>query len=107
MDCKDVQKMIPLFLNRELKGKMLIQFLGHIDGCEECKEELTIQYLASEGIARLEEGKTFDLDRELTEYIEITLKKHRRKKIFRVGLFTAEIVAILIILIVLAYAFLW
>ena len=107
MDCKELQKIIPLFLNNELKGKKLIQFLRHIDGCEECKEELTIQYLASEGIARLEEGKTFDLERELTEYIEMTLKKQKRKKMFRFGLFTAEIVAILIILVVLAYAFLW
>lgn len=104
MDCKDVQKKIPFFLNDTLKGKKLVQFLKHMDTCEECKEELTIQYLASEGIARLEAGKTFDLDRELTEYIEMTLKKQKRKKMFRIGLAVAEMVAICIILIVLAYA---
>lgn len=107
MDCKEVQKSIPVFLANGLKEKRLIQFLSHMEGCGECKEELTIQYLASEGISRLEQGKTFDLDRELSEYIETTIKRQKRKRLFKVMIFSIEVLAILIILFVLAYAFLW
>ena len=68
MDCKETERRISRFLANDLTGRELIQFIEHVESCESCKEELTIQYLSSEGIARLEEGKTFDLDRELTEY---------------------------------------
>ena len=69
MDCKETERRISRFLANDLTGRELIQFIEHVESCESCKEELTIQYLSSEGIARLEEGKTFDLDRELTEYM--------------------------------------
>lgn len=107
MDCKETQKQIPFFLANKMKGKTLIQFLNHIEICEECKEEMTIQYLASEGIARLEAGKTFDLDRELSEYIDLSIKKQNQKRTVRFILFCAEMLALIVIMFVLAYAFLW
>ncbi len=61
MDCKEVQKNIAAFLNGELQGKDAERFLNHIENCEECKEELSIQYLVREGTARLEGGGSFDL----------------------------------------------
>ena len=33
MDCKDEEKMIPVFLQDELDIKVLNQFIEHIDGC--------------------------------------------------------------------------
>lgn len=68
---------------------------------------MTIQYLASEGIARLEAGKTFDLDRELSEYIDLSIKKQNQKRTVRFILFCAEMLALIVIMFVLAYAFLW
>lgn len=106
MDCKSVQRCIPSFLAGELKGKALIRFSEHVEKCEECKEELTIQYLSSEGIARLEQGKTFELDRELTEYMNGAIKRQNRRKYLIFGIFGMEILALIIIAAVYAYA-LW
>ncbi len=55
MDCKDEEKMIPVFLQDELDIKVLNQFIEHIDGCPECMEELSIQFLVAEGLERLED----------------------------------------------------
>lgn len=61
MDCKDEEKMIPVFLQDELDIKVLNQFIEHIDGCPECMEELSIQFLVAEGLERLEAGNNFNL----------------------------------------------
>lgn len=65
MTCKETEKIIPSFLQDDLDTEELREFMDHIEGCEECKEELTIQFLVTEGMARLEEGNVFDLQNEL------------------------------------------
>lgn len=65
MKCKEAEKLIPLFLDDELENDDLREFMDHIEKCEECKEELTIQFLVLEGVARLETGNVFDLQKEL------------------------------------------
>lgn len=107
MDCKIVQRLIPPFLAGNLKGKKLLAFAEHIEKCKDCKEELTIQYLSSEGIARLEEGKTFDLERELQEYMNNAIRKQKRRKYFAIGICLTEILAIIVIGLIFAYALLW
>lgn len=66
MDCKDEEKMIPVFLQDELDIKVLNQFIEHIDECPECMEELSIQFLVAEGLERLEAGNNFNLQKALT-----------------------------------------
>ena len=61
--------MIPAFLEDELDTEDLHEFIEHIDKCNECKEELSIQILVSEGMARLETGNVFDLQNELAARI--------------------------------------
>ena len=106
MDCKKIQYQIPVFLKDELKSRELMRFLEHMELCEECKEELTIQYLSSEGISRLEEGKTFDLDRELNEYMEKTETGMLRRRNLILGFIVFELVAIGIIALTYLYALL-
>lgn len=65
MECKEEEKMIPAFLQDELYGKELEDFIEHIEGCPECKEELSIQFLVSEGLERLEAGNNFNLQKAL------------------------------------------
>ena len=65
MKCKEAEKLIPLFLDDELEDEDLREFMDHVEKCEECKEELTIQFLVLEGVARLETGNVFDLQKEL------------------------------------------
>ena len=106
MDCNKIQRQIPTFLKDELKSRELMRFLKHMDTCEECKEELTIQYLSSEGISRLEEGKTFDLDRELQEYMLRTEKGMKRRGKMILGFVIFEVLAIAAIVLIYVYALL-
>ncbi|MCM1136666.1 MAG: zf-HC2 domain-containing protein [Clostridium sp.] len=70
MTCKETEKLIPIFLEDDLDTVDLREFLEHIEGCEECKEELSIQFLVKEGLSRLEAGSVFDLKNELEYRIE-------------------------------------
>ncbi len=107
MTCKEVEKWIPLFLRDDLDTDDLREFMGHIDECEECREELSIQFLVQEGMARLEAGNVFDLQNELKHRMDgaqHTLKRRESMKWLLVlldGLVLVEIVIIIILLIVL------
>ncbi len=61
--------MIPQFLADDLTTEELREFMEHIENCTDCKEELTIEFLVSEGLVRLENGAVFDLQKELSERI--------------------------------------
>ena len=70
MNCKDAEKKIPYFLQDEMDGSMLKEFVKHVDACPECKEELSIQFLVAEGLERLEKGNNFNLQEELLMKLE-------------------------------------
>ena len=44
MNCKETEKLIPIFLDKKLNTRELDRFLEHVENCNECMEELTIQY---------------------------------------------------------------
>lgn len=106
MNCNEIESMIGPFLDNELKGRKLGRFLQHMEACEACKEEMTIQYLCLEGIARLEQGKTFHLERELNEYIRSMQKKQKNRFRIKVGIAIFELVAVIALLTVFLYALL-
>lgn len=102
MDCKEVQKNIAAFLNGDLHGKDAERFLNHIESCEECKEELSIQYLVREGTARLEGGGSFDLSKDLDVLIAdsyLAIKKSRRAAVIIYSLEFIALVAVIFILV--------
>ena len=103
MECREIKKSIPGFFSDELEGKELTEFIAHISQCEECEEEVTIQYLATEGIVRLEKGQTFELDKELDTMIKKRLEGAKLKRRIHFVLGIVEIVSILAIIAVFAY----
>ncbi len=78
MDCKSIEKLIPKFLKDECKPNEEKDFLEHVKTCPECKEELTIQLLLEEGLNRLENGESFDLNAELEKRLDP--ERGRKKK---------------------------
>ena len=94
MDCKEFERLIPDFIARKMDYPTLRSFYGHIERCAECKEELNIQFLVTEGIQRLEDGNAFDLQLELEQRLEETRRKIRFHSVFlHLGIFL-EIVAV-------------
>ena len=104
MDCKECEKKIPSFLREGLRGADIVRFKEHIDGCASCKEELTIEYLASEGIAHLESGTSFHLEQELVGYMDRALRGRKAMIFYRTGLVVYEVLALLIIALIFLFA---
>ena len=106
MKCKEAEKMIPLFLEDELETDELREFMEHIEKCSDCKEELSIQFLVSEGLARLETGNVFDLQNELTGRMEDAGHALHFRENLRWTLMALEglvILAIIIIIVMLIF----
>lgn len=95
MNCKDIDKMIPAFLNKELSGRELNDFMEHISKCPECKEELSIQFLVLEGMASLQDGSTFDLQKKLDKQLEEARRKLKIRKGIHFLVYGLEILAII------------
>lgn len=70
LDCKDYEKLIPDFLADKLDSETAENFIEHVETCQECMEEVSIQFLITEGMNRLEQGNTFELAKELGVLIE-------------------------------------
>lgn len=101
MNCKETEKKIPSFLQDELDGAKLEEFIEHVENCPECKEELSIQFLVTEGLERLEGGNNFNLQEELLmklEGAEHRINVHRMLWYILACLETAVVAAIIIAL---------
>lgn len=89
-DCKQIEKLIPRFLSDDLYMEELREFMDHIESCEACREELTIEFLVSEGLVRLENGAVFDLQKELEGRIANAQKHLHFRENFRLFLYVLE-----------------
>ena len=97
MDCKEFERMISDFIARKLDFQNLIKFKDHMEHCADCKEELVIQFLVSEGMQRLEEGDAFDLQNELKERLEDAGRKIKFHSSFLVAGAVLEIAAVIVL----------
>ena len=82
MNCKEFEKLIPVFLQRKMDYPTLKSFHEHMDRCEDCKEELSIQYLVMDGLQHLEEGDSFDLQSELDDRLAESRRRLKRNDQF-------------------------
>lgn len=98
MDCKETRKNIYRFIADELEGRELDSFMKHVTECEDCREELAIQYLVTEGMQHLEKGNTFDLQSRLEKKMESARKKIRSRKWVIGFMYIMETVAILAVI---------
>ncbi len=84
MTCNDCKKNIKGFLNDSLNSKTTIEFIEHVKSCDECMEELSIEFLISEGVKRLDSATSFDLTKELDDKIADSLYKAKFYRYFTV-----------------------
>ena len=95
MNCKDFEKKIPIFINSTMEYSELKEFVEHVDICPECREELDIQLLVSEGIARLNDGGALDLRYEMDKRMVLAMSTIHRHKMMRILAGTLEFMALL------------
>lgn len=105
MQCKEFQNLIPVFLENKMNKKQAREFFAHMERCSECSEELHIAYLISEGMIRLEDGKSFDLNAELDSKIEETKKAIKSRTITNSVIYSLEVIGIVAVLFILFLVF--
>lgn len=107
MDCKETEKMIPMFLQDDLNNRALGQFIEHIKGCPECTEELSIQFLVSEGLERLEAGNNFNLQNALEDRVKTAENENKVYRGLRYTLICLEtaVAAAIVIAAVIVFKF--
>lgn len=104
--CKETEMRISDFIEYKLGYQELKKFIEHVENCSNCKEELTIQFLITEGMARLEDGRAFDLHKELEARISDGKRLIRRHRFMQCISITMETVAVLSIVVILVLVFL-
>lgn len=55
MTCREAESLVIPFIHYELDDETAEEFLEHIDGCADCREELEIYYTVEEGIRQLDD----------------------------------------------------
>lgn len=98
MNCKEAEKKIPPFLDDELDGRGLAEFVEHIEDCPECMEELSIQFLVAEGLEQLEQGNNFNLQKALTWKLEDADDRIRINRALRRILLVLEAAVVVVII---------
>lgn len=105
--CLQVTKMIPAFIADELSYEDLERFMEHIEECEACREELSIQFLVEVGLNSLEAGNTFDLQQELNVALEEVEKRVQIYRFFRQSVFVLGCIGIAAALIAVVFLILY
>lgn len=100
--------MIPEFINKRMPYKDLGPFMEHIQHCDSCREELSIQFLVSVGLLSLEDGDTFDLQTELDKTLEEAYRRVRvchfmRQSVVVLGVIGISAILITAVLLLLRY----
>ena len=101
LNCKQTEKLINQFIGNNMENQIKWQFLDHVESCPSCKEELSIQFLVTKGMERLENGDTFDLNRELRTKINTERHHLQVLKSLQDGLYATEALALLLAALIL------
>ena len=67
MDCQEINRFMPLFIEDELTGDELSSFILHVKSCADCYEEIETNYLIREALNRLEDGESFNIHSAFTK----------------------------------------
>ncbi len=109
MDCINTQRNILSFINRALHEDDMLDFLEHIEGCEECRNELEIYYMIYMGYNRLEtfeEPESYDFKGKLEKELKYMMLYLKTTKILSIVRSIAATAAACVCLIIFADFFL-
>lgn len=93
MDCKEIESLVPSYIDYDMDYDYLCDFIRHIETCKECRDELEIRFLIKEGLQSLEGGESFDLSGELRERIRHSERVVSVMGKVRMGIYFLEMVA--------------
>lgn len=101
-ECKDYEKMIPLFLQKTLNTKDLEEFTIHCGRCKNCKEELAIQYYVYESLRKMDSSdasEDFDLSASLDARMKEAIQAIKSTRMARFTMISLVVVGLLLLLV--------
>lgn len=76
MDCRGYRSNMWPYLKNELDDDKIFELIEHVYECHDCKEELKIQFMVSEGLKRLESGNYgFNLHNDYENMLNNSLQR--------------------------------
>ena len=101
MKCVEAQSLITEYINDELTGERLEQFLSHVYECEDCREELEIYYVIMKGMKQIDNDNVpnYNFHEAFEEELEQSKNQlvHSNTK-FIIKLFLLEILIVVVAL---------
>lgn len=110
MQCSNVQQMIKPYITGELDGENLEAFIEHLEECNECYEELEINYTIALALQQLDDSSdiSYNINKMLMQDLEnsaVYIQKYKVYHTYRRAIyFTAMSVVLLTFIVQL---FLW
>ena len=76
MDCIETHKKIKAFMDNKMDSRETLDFIQHVQGCKDCMDELSIEYLVVQGLKQLDSdsSEAFNLDEELKDELDMKQK---------------------------------
>lgn len=111
MNCKEVQTLIPKYIDGTISDTELEEFLSHISSCDMCYEELEITYIIKEALVKIDENPNapFNIRNMLKKKLKASENYIKRMKKFHscaAGIYvTAELSLMLVVIIQLCVWF--
>lgn len=78
IECNECEKMITGYISNKLAIYDVDIMLNHIESCSSCKEELTIQFLVTEGLQHVEKSNNYNLIKVLEDKLSFSHKRVER-----------------------------
>ena len=105
MNCRTAESLLTKYLKKELSLKELDEFLGHIETCEDCRDELRTCFTVDRAVRLLDLDDDGPEDPDFDKLFEEDLKRSRRylmnRMFLRFLVIFVGIVAVLFILVML------
>lgn len=95
-DCFFVNDNIDKFIEGDMESQETLAFIDHVKQCDKCKEELSIRFLVSEGLNKIDKAESFNLNNELKNLIDRN-KDRATGKIYMSRFFMVFFIALAIV----------
>ncbi len=98
IDCKEVQKMVIPYIQKELSNHDMRIFIKHIQNCAECREELETYYIVYKGLMQLDEKENLPMNmmKALDEELNGSKAHLRNMSLFYAGTELLQILSTLL-----------
>ncbi|MBS5282420.1 MAG: zf-HC2 domain-containing protein [Clostridiales bacterium] len=102
MTCTEAERLVMPYINGSITDEELEGFLEHIDGCEDCREELEIYFTVDVGIRQLDEGTgTYNIKGALETALELSRQRIHTLHLLRTARYAVNTLCFWSVLVVL------